>query len=117
MELKRKSDDKAAKVKELEALLTKADKSSELSDEKAAEIVAQLGQVSNQRDGLVKQSAEKDVRIQELEALLEEANRQTAVAQNQLEQSKNSKMELEVESDKLRQRAKTLDDDLLRLRS
>ena len=44
--------------------LFSADKSSELSDEKAAEIVAQLGQVSNQRDDLVKESAEKDVRIQ-----------------------------------------------------
>ncbi|CAG5110772.1 Oidioi.mRNA.OKI2018_I69.chr2.g5138.t1.cds [Oikopleura dioica] len=117
MELKRKSDDKAAKIKELEEKLAKADKSSELSDEKAAEIVAQLGQVSNQRDDLVKESAEKDVRIQELEALLEEANRQTMAAKNQLEQTQKVKIELEAESDQLRQRAKTLDDDLLRLRS
>ena len=113
--------------------LFSADKSSELSDEKAAEIVAQLGQVSNQRDDLVKESAEKDVRIQvsflsiqvfcfqrvfkELEALLEEANRQTMAAKNQLEQTQKVKIELEAESDQLRQRAKTLDDDLLRLRS
>ena len=79
--------------------------------------MTQLGQVSNERDELVKQSAEKNTRIQNLESLLEEANRQTLAAQNQLQQSKNSRMELEAESDKLRLRAKTLDDDLLRLRS
>ena len=64
MELKRKLDQKSEECKKAELKLEKAAESGQMSDDKIAEIVGQLGEVSAERDELYNIHKQKDIRIE-----------------------------------------------------
>ena len=64
MELKRKLDQKSEECKKAELKLEKAAESGQMSDDKIAEIVGQLGEVSAERDELYNIHKQKDLRIE-----------------------------------------------------
>jgi len=64
MELKRKLDQKSEECKKAELKLEKAAESGQMSDDKIAEIVGQLGEVSAERDELYNIHKQKDSRIE-----------------------------------------------------